>query len=196
MDASQFVFSGNGLSNGNAAVAALMVQLKTAKDSASTPLWKFIGRGIGIPGYGDSPQLVALDVRDDQSPAILIYDATDQHISTATQWEDSTTALRLSLYCYVNVLGSDFGNYPDIQVLRRNMTKATLKVLRPYDSVTNPLGWPDPSLVSGQFPYWLEEPQVMNVDYDDDLRNKFQDFSIRPPWWMWRIDLAFRTTNV
>src|ERR1700719_3321757 len=110
MDASTFVFSGNQLSNGNSAVAALMVQLKTAKDSgipsgpnarAPLALWNFIGRGIGLPGYGDSPQLVGLDVRDDQAPAILIYDASDQHISSATQWEDSTTAVRLSLYCYI-----------------------------------------------------------------------------------------------
>lgn len=198
MDCQDLVFSGNQQSNVNEAIASLIAQLYTVKDSgipgsggrAPLQMWNFVGRGIGLPDYGDDVQTIVTNVSEEQSPAILIYDNRDRHISETTVWIDNTVRTHVSLFCYIYALGSNAGSYPDIQEIRRNMTKATLRALRPV-SDDNLTGW------SGtDFPYWPEEPQIMEVDYDDDLRNKFPDFAIVPPWWCWRIDLALMAWNV
>jgi hypothetical protein len=195
MDAHQLRFFDAGCSNLNIGIDALKTQLRKTVDSANQQVWNFVGRGIGIPGYGEDRPKVALDVRDDQSPAILIADARDRHISTSTQFIDTEVQAHLSLYCFLNVLGSDAGSYPDIQELKRDITRATLRTLRPVTE-DNLNGWPDPALIRGQFPYWIEEPTAVDVDYDDDLRNRFEGFSVEPPWWAWRIDIILRATNI
>ncbi len=189
MDATSLVFSGAQRSTGNIAIDALIAQLKTVKDSNGVQVWQFVGRVAGLPDYGHDPQTSASDLREDQSPGILIVEHEDDHISTAVQFVDATIREYVSLKCYMYAPGTNFGDQPDIQELRRNITKATLRALRPI-SKDNPGGWPN-----SEFPWWPEEPQTVKVDYKDNQSNIEPSFPIVPPWWVWRIDLRLMAWN-
>ena len=204
MDASLLSFTGNLVSNGNIAIAALSTQILTTVDSGIAsgpnargpiPIWKSVSRGMGLPSYSEEDPLTILDVRDDQSPACIIFDGVDEHKSTATQWIDTEMISHLRLQFFFNLLGSDAGSYPSVQELRRNMTRATLRTVRPK-TIDNPNGMSDPTLINGQFPWWIEEPQSAPANYMNDLNNLFPIFPIVPPWWTWHVNLAIRCTNV
>lgn len=207
MDANLLNFAGNftgtpvqGNSNGNLAISQLITQLGTTVDTTSpTPvtIWgSNVFLGQGLPSYSEDNWQTVLDVNDDQSPAIVIFQMQDDHVSRATEWIDTELIIRVRLQCLINVLGSDNGNYPAIQSLRRNITRATLRSLRPK-TVDNPTGWDFPALnPDGQYPYWLTQPQTGTVVYGDNLNNIFQNFPVVPPWWTWHINLAFSATNV
>lgn len=195
MDASALNFTDGGISNGNLAIGGLKSQIATTVDSDGNKVWQYVGFGIGLPSYSEDDPLTVLDVHDEQSPCCLIFDGLDEHVSRATDWMDTEILLRVRLQFFINVLGSGFGSYPEVQSLRRNITRATLRTLRPV-SKDNPTGMPAPQLVLGQFPWWIEEPQTALANYQDDLNNLFPKFPIVPPWWTWHVNIAMRATNV
>jgi hypothetical protein len=197
MDASTLVFTGNQASQINAGITAMINRVKSAAvDSGIAsgpnarppkPIWNFVGRGIGVPDWAGDPA-VAQNIQEYQSPALLFFDEHDEHPVTTTWFAETEITTRLSLYCYMYALGSTLGDYPNIQELKRNITKATLRSLWFTDPTT-------PGF-DAETPYSLEAPQLVTVDYSNALQNKFPEIQVAPPWWVWRIDISMQAWNV
>lgn len=178
-EAERLIFDESERSNVNLAIQQITDRIYNyALDSRGNRIWQKVGRGIGLPGEF---------IKEYEAPAILIYDSLDMHAAQIPM-VDSEIVTNVSLYCYLYVLESETGTWADVQTLRRNMTRATTRALWPSD--INHVGL-DPD---GK--RWRLDPQMIMVDYGDVLRNKFPEYTITPPWYVWKIDLEVWSWNV
>lgn len=181
MDAAKFVFTGNDASNGNAAIEALMNRLKTVTDSNKQVIWQDVKSGIAMPGQ---------DIKDTEAPAIRVFEQLDQHIVEPSNiLVDTKVVHTFSLYCYLYILPDYNYTYADVQPIRRNITRRTIKHL-------NGITVPDPNGFEEDLPnWWFAKPQTISIDYTDVLKPHYPDFTVAPPWWLWRIDLSMVSLN-